>query len=230
MKRGIRTELIDIHDVTRIFNLSIEAIRKYKALGLIESCHRVGRKDLYNEHEILSAKRLINSYKQEGKLLKDIVVEIKQCREQMLFEREQSKTSNSKKILIIEDKVEFIGILRECLRTRFSKDEVEIYEAKDGIIGISLAESIKPDIVILDVVLPIISGIDIYEILTKKTVPCQPKFLIMSGKVKYEPKNGTGTYIAKPFGIDEFLDKVQTLLVVNQDTDRGLHCSRESSG
>jgi len=66
-------ELISIYDVSRIFDLSIEAVRKYRTLGLIEPCQRIGRKDLYKKYDIFKNKILIESYKKKGKTLHEIV-------------------------------------------------------------------------------------------------------------------------------------------------------------
>ena len=81
-------KLVDIHEVTKIFNLSIEAVRKYKTLGLIQPCKRVGRKDLYNEKDVTRVRNLIQSYKLEGKSLKEIVEDVKVSGEAQNFEDE----------------------------------------------------------------------------------------------------------------------------------------------
>lgn len=213
MKEIDNAELIDIHDVTRIFNLSIEAIRKYKALGLIEPCQRVGRKDLYNEQDIIRIRNLIKSYKQEGKSLKEVVEEIKALREQQNFEEQLGLITDAKKILIIEDEDCLIDILKEFLRTRFSENEVRIYHAKDGLTGIERARRIKPDLIILDLVLPDITGIKVHEKLMKKPSTRHSKFLISSGNIKYIPENAE--YIGKPIEPNEFLHKVETLIGLN---------------
>lgn len=203
-------ELIGIHDVTGIFNLSIEAIRKYKALGLIAPCEKIGRKDLYNKQDIIRTRDLIKSYKQEGKALKEIEKKIKEIREEARFEEELSVNADVRKILIIEDRDDFTRILREYLGTCFPPNELRIYEARDGLTGIERAKRIRPDLIILDLVLPNISGMKVHETLIRNSNTRHSKFLIMSGKLRYKPENTT--YIGKPFELDEFIREVETLL------------------
>ncbi|NIO04599.1 MAG: response regulator [Proteobacteria bacterium] len=219
MKDMIRAELIDIHEVTRIFGLSIEAVRKYKALGLIEPIKRDGRKDLYNEEEIFRTKNLIKSYKQEGKSLREIEKIVRKLREIEYSEEQFAGSGNTKKILIIEDDDLLVNLLEEQLTARFPENELRIYNAKDGLTGIERARRIKPDLIILDLVLPNIEGKKVHQILTRERNTCNLKFLILSGCLIYEPQNAK--FIKKPFDMDELLDNVEILI--------GLHTEKTES-
>lgn len=72
MKNVSNDNLIDIYEVKGIFKLSIESIRKYKALGFFEPCKRVGKKYFYDKKHIIKRKDLIKRYKNEGKSLQQI--------------------------------------------------------------------------------------------------------------------------------------------------------------
>ncbi len=61
------------------------------------------------------------------------------------------------RVLIIEDDED----IREILKLRLSKEGYKIIEAEDGETGINLAELYKPELIILDIMLP---GIDGYEV------------------------------------------------------------------
>ncbi len=178
MKEMGSVELIDIHDVTKIFNLSIEAIRKYKALGLIEPCERVGRKDLYNENDIIRTRDLINSYKQEGRSLREIGKKVKEIKDQENLEEELDTNTAAKKLLIIEDQGLVLDFLREQLRACFSESELKIYDARDGLTGIDRAKRIEPDLIILDVLIPKISGEEVHRMLVRQPTTRHSKFII----------------------------------------------------
>lgn len=202
------TELIDIHIVAKIFNLSIEAIRKYKQLGMIESCEKDGKKDLYDPNDIFRKRDLIKLYKQEGKSLKEIQNKIKVLKEKKSFKEDLGNT-DAKKILIIEDEAGLIHILKRFLMTGFPNNELKIFDADDGSMGIELAISIKPDLIILDIALPTISGIEVYEKLARHPNTRHSKFIFLSAQVKYKPKNTI--FLPKPISMKTFLEKVQSI-------------------
>ena len=60
------------------------------------------------------------------------------------------KTILDKKILIIDHVSENINVLRHILDTR----GYELYMAKDGLKGIEIAKSVKPDLILLDIMMP----------------------------------------------------------------------------
>lgn len=62
---------------------------------------------------------------------------------------------NKKKILIVEDEVS----LRNILRDKLSSEGFAILEAKNGKEGLELAFSEHPDLILLDIVMPIMDGI-----------------------------------------------------------------------
>lgn len=71
----------------------------------------------------------------------------------------------AKKILIVEDD----KFLRELISQKLLREEYEIVEAVDGEEGVKIAESEKPDLILLDLILP---GIDGFEVLAKiKDIP-----------------------------------------------------------
>lgn len=67
--------------------------------------------------------------------------------------------TTSKTILIIEDEVD----LREALKTVFSYDGYYVSIASDGEMGLQMALSGKPDIILLDVLMPKMDGISVLK-------------------------------------------------------------------
>ena len=68
-----KSELIITKEVTKLFGLSIDAVRKYKDMGLIKPSKRVGRKDLWDKQHIIRMKDVIHSGKQKDKTLQLLV-------------------------------------------------------------------------------------------------------------------------------------------------------------
>jgi len=60
----------------------------------------------------------------------------------------------SKKILIVEDDVSLL----KALQDKLSQEGYEVYKAWDGKIGLALALEKKPDLILLDIVMPVMDG------------------------------------------------------------------------
>jgi two-component system, sensor histidine kinase and response regulator len=69
-------------------------------------------------------------------------------------DKKLSNTFN-KKILIIEDE----SSVRNALVNKFTSEKFEVLEAKNGKIGLKLALSNHPDIILLDIMMPVMNGI-----------------------------------------------------------------------
>ncbi len=114
------------------------------------------------------------------------------------------------KILIIEDDATINGLLRNILQT----NGYEADSAHEGKEGLNKAEQIDYSLILLDLMLPKVSGEEIIEKLRKKkNIPV----IVLSAK--NETKNkiellrlGADYYITKPFDIDEVLLRIQAVL------------------
>ena len=69
-----------------------------------------------------------------------------------------------KKILIIEDE----EIILDLLQKKLSQEGYEISVAKDGEEGLKLMKEVKPDLVLLDIVMPKIGGFEVMEEMQKE--------------------------------------------------------------
>lgn len=70
----------------------------------------------------------------------------------------------SKKILIVEDD----GNIRELLRLYLEREGYEITEAANGEEGVELWRKINPDMILLDVMMPIMDGWQVCKIIRKR--------------------------------------------------------------
>lgn len=71
--------------------------------------------------------------------------------------------NNQKKILIIEDE----DVIRDMYRLRLEKDDFIVEVAGDGEEGLEKIKSWKPDLVLLDLIMPKLNGFDLLEIINK---------------------------------------------------------------
>ena len=72
---------------------------------------------------------------------------------------------NKQKILIADDEAQ----IREILRIYFEKENFEVVEAEDGAAAILKVQSEKPDILLLDIMMPVLDGIEVCKQVRKMT-------------------------------------------------------------
>ncbi len=117
-----------------------------------------------------------------------------------------------KKILIIDDD----RILRRTLAAALETERYEVGEAGDGREGLNKALHGNYDLVVLDVAMPALGGLDVCRRLREsgRQIPV----IIMSGQKKKEVDKvlglelGGDDYLTKPFGTDEFIARVHAVL------------------
>lgn len=115
------------------------------------------------------------------------------------------------RILVVEDDAHIRLGLREAL----SSAAYEVSECADGRHTVELIKSVKPDLVVLDVMLPGQSGYDICRALRAER--CQVPVIMLTAKGQEIDKVvglklGADDYITKPFAIQELLARVDAVL------------------
>lgn len=117
-----------------------------------------------------------------------------------------------KKILIVEDD----GALLKALTTALEMENFEVISATDGEDGLRLACQEKADLIVIDWVLPSLSGLEICKRLRDKGMATP--VIMLSGKKKEEIDKvlglelGADDYIIKPFGTKEFVARANAVL------------------
>ena len=119
----------------------------------------------------------------------------------------------SKRILIVEDQEDNRTIVRDVLSTV----GYELIEALNGEDGVKLAQSERPDLILMDIQLPKMNGYEatqqIKSIAELKTIPiiAVTSYALSGDEVKARAAGCDG-YIAKPFSPRELLAKVRKYL------------------
>jgi len=114
-----------------------------------------------------------------------------------------------KKILVVEDS----GMARKVVVDTLVKENYFVYEAVDGEQAVELISSIRPNLVLLDLILPKLDGYEVLDIIRKndeyKRIPVialtsrDALFDKLKGRMR-----GTDEYLTKPVKTDELLEKV----------------------
>jgi two-component system KDP operon response regulator KdpE len=119
-------------------------------------------------------------------------------------------TSIAVKILIIDDE----PAIRRLLRTSLAANDYRTIEAENGKAALDLVAREKPDLVVLDLGLPDIDGLEVIRrIRANSAVP----IVILSSRDDERGKVealdlGADDYVTKPFGIDELVARIRTAL------------------
>jgi two-component system KDP operon response regulator KdpE len=119
-------------------------------------------------------------------------------------------TSIAVKILIVDDE----PAIRRLLRTSLAANDYRTVEAENGKTALELVGREKPDLVILDLGLPDINGLEVIRgIRATSAVP----IVILSSRDDERGKVealdlGADDYVTKPFGIDELVARIRTAL------------------
>lgn len=115
-----------------------------------------------------------------------------------------------KRVLIIEDDLDAANVLEAY----FQRDQFHTYIASDGRRGLELASSWEPDIILLDVMLPLMSGTDVLLALRRRSdIPVIMITAIGDGSDKISAlRFGADDYIVKPYNPAEVVARVHAVL------------------
>lgn len=119
-----------------------------------------------------------------------------------------------KKVLIIEDE----QTLRGALVDKFTSEGFEVLEAKDGKIGLDLALKNSPDIILLDIIMPVMDGITMLKKLRADARGDSFKVLTLTNlsdgdKISETIDNGSLKYLVKSdWTLSDIVAKVKELI------------------
>ena len=130
----------------------------------------------------------------------------------------------SQKVLVVEDD----NNIAELLRLYLQKDGFEVSHAADGGKAVEMAKEIQPDLVLLDIMLPVMDGWQVCREL-RKTMKMPIIMLTAKGETEDKVSGlemGADDYIVKPFEMKELIARINAVLrrtEIPNDTSKKLH-------
>jgi DNA-binding response OmpR family regulator len=123
----------------------------------------------------------------------------------------EAQVGKRARILIVEDEPAMVAGLRD----NFEYEGYEVISAVDGVEGLDRALSEKPDLVVLDVMMPRMSGLDVCKQLKLKQ-PSVPIIMLTARGQEIDKvvglELGADDYVTKPFSIRELMARVKAVL------------------
>lgn len=119
---------------------------------------------------------------------------------------------NSKKILIVEDDKDFLSIMK----TKFTNEGFLVVTAQDGQEGVNMAMQEKPDLIISDILMPIMTGIEMAQKIKESDKNAHILFLTNIQDIDYtknfENSKEFDYLIKSELRINEIVEKIKTKL------------------
>lgn len=115
------------------------------------------------------------------------------------------------RVLIIEDD----PTMAVALRDGFQFEGYDVLEASDGVVGLQLASEQQPDLIILDIMLPQLSGLDVCQQLRSQGYNMPIIMLTARGQEVDKVRGlklGADDYVTKPFSFVELMARVEAVL------------------
>lgn len=114
------------------------------------------------------------------------------------------------KILVVEDEASISNLVVSYLR----KEGYEVFTAADGSAGLKAARAVKPDLIVLDIMLP---GMDGLEVLAQIRREANPYVILLTARSEEVDKIvglsvGADDYVTKPFSMRELTARVKAAL------------------
>lgn len=124
-----------------------------------------------------------------------------------------------KRILIVDDEMH----IRELIKFNLEKNGFKTIQAADGREAVELAKERQVDLIILDLMLPVIDGFEVCKEIRKDSVICDTPIIMLTAKGEEIDKIvglelGADDYMTKPFSVRELVARVKAHLRRNSGT------------
>jgi CheY-like chemotaxis protein len=124
------------------------------------------------------------------------------------------------KILTVDDS----KTIRMIVKKAFKPFDVELVEAENGVEGLAMADKAKPDLIILDITMPVMTGIEMLaKLKEQESLKHIPVIMLTaeSGKenVMQIVKMGVKDYMVKPFKGEQLIDRTSKFLDIRRLDD-----------
>jgi len=124
-----------------------------------------------------------------------------------------SKETQKRRVLIVDDDPVIIKMVGTLLTT----NGYEVLTATDAPVGLEIAMQKSPDLLILDVMMPIINGFNICRLMKTQSGSQHIPIILLTSRDRDDDRKigeevGANAYIAKPFKTEELLNTISGLL------------------
>ena len=125
---------------------------------------------------------------------------------------------SKKKIFIADDQEDVLLLLKDFLTSH----DFEVFILKEPKNILAAVISFKPDLILLDLLMPDLGGFEVCEILNKNSQTCEIPIIIITGfgnlaDVKKAYSLGAVAYFVKPFSLEDLFAKINKI-IVNKET------------
>lgn len=123
------------------------------------------------------------------------------------------KKTEKIKVLVVDDEPNIV----QTLQDRLEMNEYIVSTAGDGREGLKKAQQEKPDVILLDVIMPVMDGHEMLEVLRKQPDCSDISVIMLTARSQTQDiaranACGIDDYIVKPFDLSELLEKIETVL------------------
>jgi CheY-like chemotaxis protein len=123
----------------------------------------------------------------------------------------------SMKIVIVDDEVHIRSLLEQTLEDLEEDHDVELFTAANGQEGLELITEEKPQLVFLDVMMPLMNGYDVCRAVTQNPDLSEVKVVLLTAKGQEADRErgmqvGATEYMTKPFDPDDVVRYAMTAL------------------
>ena len=123
------------------------------------------------------------------------------------------KKTTKTKILVVDDEPNIV----QTLQDRLEMNEYEVITAGNGREGLEKFEEEQPDVILLDVIMPIMDGHEMLEALRKRPSGQNVSVIMLTARSQTQDiaranACGIDDYIVKPFDLSELLEKIESVV------------------
>lgn len=116
-------------------------------------------------------------------------------------------------ILIVDDDVE----VSTMLETRLSREGFTVYKAADGKQGLDQARNLKPSLILLDLTMPVMGGLEVCKALRQEQKTKSIPIIMVTAHAEEEDVTrgleiGADDYVAKPFSTGQLIARIRAVL------------------
>jgi len=123
------------------------------------------------------------------------------------------KKSQKTKVLVVDDEPNIV----QTLKDRLEMNDYQVFTAQNGAEGLKTAQEQSPDVILLDVIMPIMDGHEMLEKLRQHDWGKQISVIMLTARSQAQDiararACGIEDYIIKPFDLSELLEKIENII------------------